>query len=62
MMQCHSSHDEVISAAFSTPEQAFQAYKKAKEKTIKEIAVKYKSVIPQKLFEAMINYKVEIND
>ena len=44
------------------PFQAFTAYKKFKENYIKEVADEYKELIPQKLYEAMYNYEVEIND
>lgn len=47
---------------FNTPEEAFYAYKKFKEQYIKEVADKYKNKIPQKLYEAMYKYKVEITD
>ena len=47
---------------FSTKEEAFFAYKKEKEKFIKETAKYYKNIIPVKIFDALINYKVEIND
>ena len=47
---------------FDNPEEAFNAYKTAKEKYIKEVADKYKEYIPQKLYEAMYNYEVEIDD
>lgn len=47
---------------YNTPEEAFQVYKNFKENYIKEVAEEYKNVIPQKLYKAMINYKVEIND
>ena len=47
---------------FDTPEEAFQVYKKFKEKYIKEIAEEYKNVIPQKLYEAMLRYEVDIDD
>lgn len=47
---------------FNTPEEAFQAYKNAKEKIIKQTANEYKSRIPSVLYEAMINYIVEITD
>ena len=45
-----------------TLEEAFVAYKKHKEQTIKHIAEEYKNLIPQKLYEALINYEVEITD
>lgn len=47
---------------FDTPEEAFQAYKVAKESRIKEVAEEYKDQIDPKVYEAMINWKVEITD
>ena len=47
---------------FETREEAFEVYKKAKEKYIKEVADEYKCYIPTKLYEAMYKYEVEIND
>jgi len=47
---------------YSTVDEAFQAYKREKEKRIKEMADKYKSVIPEKLYNAMYNYEVLITD
>lgn len=47
---------------FNTPEEAFYAYKSAKEKYIKEVADEYKDRIPQKLYDAMYVYEVEITD
>lgn len=47
---------------FSTPEEAFQVYKEAKEQYIKEIADKWKNLIDPEVYEAMYNYKVEITD
>ena len=47
---------------YDTPEEAFQAYKQAKEQFIKEVAEKYKSQIPHELYQALMNYKVEIDD
>lgn len=41
---------------------AFATYKKAKEKYIKEVADSYKNIIPQKVYEAIINYRIEITD
>lgn len=48
--------------SYKSPEEAFQAYKNFKEQYIKEVADQYKNVIPQKLYKAMINYKIEIDD
>lgn len=50
---------------FSTPEEAFYAYKQAKESYIKQVADEYKSKysnFPQKLYNAMYSYEVEITD
>ena len=47
---------------FETVEEAFQAYKKIKEQHIKEIANEYKDKIPQKLYNALCSYEVEITD
>lgn len=41
---------------------AFNCYKKHKEDYIQEVANKYKGLIPIKLYNAMVNYKVEITD
>ena len=48
--------------SYDTPEEAFYAYKKAKEDHIKEIADQYKNKIPEKLYNVLINYRVEITD
>jgi hypothetical protein len=48
--------------AFDTPEEAFYTYKYHKEKYIKFIANKYKNRIPEKLYNAMYTYQVEITD
>lgn len=47
---------------FNTPEEAFQAYKTAKEDYIKEMANKWKDQITEETYQAMYNYKVEITD
>lgn len=48
--------------SFNTPEEAFVAYKIFKENYIKKIADKYKDVLEEKVYDALYNYKVEIND
>lgn len=48
--------------SFLKPEEAFQAYKKAKEEYIKELGNKYLGQITEKCYKALINYKVEITD
>jgi hypothetical protein len=47
---------------YSTKEEAFRAYKLYKEQIIKQVAEQYKNKIPEKLYNVMINYEVEIND
>ena len=47
---------------YITIEQAFSAYKNFKENYIKEVADEYKDRIPQKLYDAMYRYEVEIDD
>ena len=37
-------------------------YNKAKEKEIKRIADEYKDKIPQKLYKALYNWEISIND
>ena len=47
---------------YDTPQQAFEVYKQFKEKNIKEVADYYKEQIPERLYQAMYNYEVEITD
>lgn len=42
--------------------EAFQAYKQAKEAHIKEVANKWKGQIDPRVYEALMNYEVEITD
>ncbi|MEG1597790.1 MAG: AP2 domain-containing protein [Bacilli bacterium] len=51
-----------IKKSFNTVEDTFYYYKKEKEKYIKEVADEYKDRIPQKLYEALYKYEVEITD
>ena len=45
-----------------TQEKAFEVYKYYKERNIKEVADYYKKLIPEKLYDGMYNYEVEITD
>lgn len=47
---------------FETPEEAFSAYKEAKEGHIKDVANVWKEQIDPRVYEALMNYKVEITD
>jgi hypothetical protein len=44
------------------PFQAFTIYKEFKENYIKQVADEYKDLIPNKLYEALYKWEVEIND
>jgi len=47
---------------FTTPEEAFQVYKLAKEAHIKVVAHKWKHLLDEKVFQALLDYEVNIND
>ena len=47
---------------YDTEIEAFKIYKYYKEKNIKEVADYYKELIPEKLYDGMCNYEVEIDD
>ena len=49
---------------FDTPEEAFQAYKSAKEQYVKELATQYfqEGKITQRVYQALMEYQVEITD
>lgn len=64
MVRCNTPEGRVYLGQFplNKPFQAFTCYKQFKENYIKQVADEYKDLIPQKLYEAMYNYQVEIND
>ena len=47
---------------YDTQEKAFEVYKYYKERNIKEVADYFKEQIPKKLYQALYNYEVEIDD
>jgi len=47
---------------FSTPEEAFSAYKEVKEAYIKEVAEKYKDSIDPRVYQALMEWEVHFND
>ena len=47
---------------YNTPNEAFIAYKEAKEAYIKQVADEYKGRIPDRLYEAMYKWRVEKDD
>ena len=66
MAHCHIDGEQKRLGCYNTIEQAFNSYKQAKEKEIKRIANEYvsKGYVDEnsRLYKAMINYKVEIDD
>lgn len=47
---------------FKTKEEAFNAYKTAKEQCIHDYANKYKDKLDNNVYNALLQYKVEITD
>ena len=47
---------------FTTPEEAFQVYKLAKEAYIKAVAQKWKHLLDERVFQALMTYEVAIDD
>ena len=47
---------------FNTSEEAFQAYKSAKEAHIKAVAQKWQHLLDERVFQALLTYEVTIND
>lgn len=58
----HGTMKSVHLGCFNNKMDAFNAYKLYKESLIKKVANEYKEKIPIKLYNALINYKVEITD
>ena len=59
---CHNGQGQQYIGDYKTPEDAFYAYKTYKEGYIKHLADEYKSQIPDKIYNALYNYKIEITD
>ena len=47
---------------FTTPDEAFQAYKLAKEDQIKVVAEKWKHQLDERVYQALLKYTVSIDD
>ncbi len=60
--QLHIGDSYKFLGYYDTVEKAFLKYKEEKENYIKFIAEKYKSIINENVYKALINYKVEITD
>ena len=58
-----SLHNErVFLGHFSSSNEAFKAYKDAKEFEIKKLAEKWKDALHPRTYQALLNYQVEITD
>ena len=53
---------QVNLGCYKTPEEAFNAVKKHKESYIKEVAEKWKGKIDDKVYQALLEWKIEITD
>jgi len=47
---------------FTAPDEAFQAYKLAKEAHIKVVAQQWQHLLDERVFQALLDYEVTIND
>ena len=56
------NNKEVALGVFETSNEAYQAYKEAKERHIKEVANKWKDRIDQRVYYALMKYEVKITD
>lgn len=59
---CMINGNQMPLGTFDTPEEAFQAYKVAKELNIKRVANKYRGQITEQCYWALMNYEVEETD
>lgn len=53
---------KIYFGSYDTPEEAFAVYKRHKEAWIMSTADRFKDKLPKRLYEAMINWKIEITD
>lgn len=60
--QLNKGNGPVLLGKFNSTREAFIIYKIEKEKYIKQVAEEYKDLIPEKVYQALINYEVEEAD
>lgn len=53
---------QIYLGCYNTSKKAFEIYKEFKENHIKEIADEYEDFIPQKLYDALYQYQVDVTD
>ena len=56
------NNEEVWLGYYNTELEAFQAYKEAKEQHIKDVANKWKGKVDPRVYEALMNWTIEITD
>lgn len=54
--------EQIKLGTFDTAESAFARYKEYKEDFIQDLAKQYRYILPYKVYEAMMNWKIEIDD
>lgn len=54
--------EQIKLGTFDTAESAFARYKEYKEDLIKDMAEQYSEQIPDKVYNAMMGWKIKIND
>lgn len=60
--RCNDGNKNVYLGAYKTPEEAFLVYKNYKENKAKELAIKFNTLVDERVINALNNFKVEIND
>ena len=60
--QLNKNSKKIPLGVFNTIEEAFNAYKTAKETFLKELADKYKATISEEVYYALKNFQININD
>lgn len=60
--QFQAEYNTVILGQYTTLQEAFYTYAKAKKAKIIEVANEYKGIIPQKVYNAMLRYEVLIEN
>lgn len=62
MAKCKMYGRDNYIGTYNTAKEAFANYKMVKEKYIQDVADEYKNSLPEKVYRALKNYKVNIND
>ena len=60
--RCGYDGERVLIGSYKTPEEAFEAYKVVKKKEVLRLAEKWKGKIDDKVYQALLEWKIEITD